>query len=154
MEVLRNNHIHPYVSAASLRELLEKGLGKFRNMIIIGPANCAKSFMLKLLQGIYKVFSNPANDKYAWVGAESAEAIFINDFRLSSELITWQNFLLLLEGEAVHLLSPKNHFAKDVCITTDVPLFATGKSEVTYIGKYNKTDDRETEMIGKQIDQL
>ena len=144
IEVLRNNHIHPYVYAASLRELLDKGRGKFRNIIIIGPANCAKLFMLKPLQGIYKVFSNPANDKYAWVGAE---AIFLNDFRCSSELITWQNFLLLLEGEAAHLPSPKNRFAKDVCITTDVPIFATGKSEVTYIGKYNQTDDRETEMM-------
>ncbi|XP_065060099.1 uncharacterized protein LOC135687470 [Rhopilema esculentum] len=140
---IKNNHIHPYVYAASLRELLEKGRGKFRKIIIKGPANCAKSFMLKPLQGIY----NPANDKYAWVGAESAEAIFLNYFRWSSELITWQNFLLLLEGKAVHLPSPKNHFAKDVCITTDVPIFATGKSEVTYIGKYNQTDDRETEMM-------
>ena len=69
MEVLRINHIHPYVYAASLRELVEKWRGKFRNMIITVPANCAKSFMLKPLQGIYKVFSNPANDKYAWVGA-------------------------------------------------------------------------------------
>ena len=92
------------------------------------------------LQGIYKVFSNPANDEYAWVGAESAEAIFLNDFRWSSELITWQNFVLLFEGEAVHLPSPKNHFAKDVCITTDFPIIATGKSEAAYIGKYNQTE--------------
>ena len=30
---------------------------------------------------------------------------------ISAELITWKDFLLLLEGETVHLPSPKNQFS-------------------------------------------
>ena len=48
MEVLRNNKVHPFVFAAALRDLIN-GRGKFRNLLIIGPANCGKTFMLKPL---------------------------------------------------------------------------------------------------------
>ena len=147
IEVLNQNNIHPYIFAAALRELLEKGRGKFRNIMIIGPANCAKTFMLAPLQVIFKTFSNPANDKYAWIGAENSECIFLNDFRWSSELIAWKELLLLLEGQRVHLPSPKNHYAKDLCIDHDVPIFATGKSQIIYEGRYQTKDERETEMM-------
>ena len=59
------NEIHPFIFAAAVRELLKKGRGKFRNIFIHEPANTAKSFMLKPLEDIFKVFCNPANDKYA-----------------------------------------------------------------------------------------
>ena len=42
IEILTNNQIHPVVFAHSLRELLEKGRGKFRNIMIVRPANCGK----------------------------------------------------------------------------------------------------------------
>ena len=29
----------------------------------------------------------------------------------------------------------------------DVPIFATGKSRITYVGRYQSTDERETEMM-------
>ena len=87
MEVLKNNKIHPFIYAAEIRDLLINGRGKFRNLMIIGPANCAKTFMLKPLDSIYNVFSKPANDKYAWVGADSAEVIVLQDFRWSRETI-------------------------------------------------------------------
>jgi len=44
----------------------------------------------------------------------------------------------------VNLPAPKNHFSKDVSITN---ILATGKSTVKHIGKYNLSDDRETEMM-------
>ena len=133
--------------AAAVRDLLEKGRGKFRNIMIVGPANCAKTFILAPIQRIFKTFSNPANDKYAWIGAENSECIFLNDFRWSSELIAWKELLLLLEGQKVHLPSPKNHYAADICIDHDVPIFATGKSRITYTGRYQTVDERETEMM-------
>ena len=119
-DVLRKN---PYVYADAIRDLLIHGRGKFRNAMIIGPANCCKTFMLKPLEIIYHAFSNPANDKYAWVGADNAEVIILQDFRRSSELICWKDLLLLLEGEPVKLPSPKYQFATDVCIKTDTPIF-------------------------------
>ena len=146
-ELLQKNTIHPFVFAAALRDLLQSGRGKFRNIIITGPANCGKTFMLKPLENIYRAFANPANDKYAWIGADKAEIIVLQDFRWSSELITWKDLLLLLEGETVRLPAPKNQFADDVCIKTDVPIFATSKSKIEYIGKFNSRDERETEMM-------
>ena len=146
-EILQQNRINPYVYADAVRDLLTRGRGKFRNIMITGPANCGKTFMLKPLEIIYKAFCNPANDKYAWVGADQAEVIVLQDFRWSSELICWKDLLLLLEGEIVKLPSPKNQFATDVCINTDIPIFATSKAKIEFVGKHNARDDRETEMM-------
>ena len=46
IEVLTNNQIHPVVFAHSLRKLLENGRGKFRNIMVVGPPNCGKTFIL------------------------------------------------------------------------------------------------------------
>ena len=103
--------------------------------------------MLKPLEIIFWGFTNPANDKYAWVEADQTEVIPLQDFRWSSELICWQDFLLLLEGENAKLPSPKNQFATDVCINTDIPIFATSKAKIEFVGEHNTRDDRETEMM-------
>ena len=146
--VLTNNCIHPVVFAEALRDLLEKGRGMFRKVLIVGPANWVKTFLLTPLTKIFETFSNPANDKYAWLGAELAEIIFLNDFRWTPEIITWKELLLLLEGQSVHLLSPKNHYSHEICIDSDTPIFATSKSRITYTGKYNATDEIDNEMMG------
>ena len=147
LELLRFNKIHPFVYAAALRELISLGRGKFRNILIVGPTNCGKTFMLKPLEKLFKVFANPAHDKYAWVGADKSEVILLQDFRWSSELIQWKDLLLLLEGEIVNLPSPKNHFVSDVCMNTDIPIFATSKCRVEYIGRFNSRDEMETAMM-------
>ncbi|CAB4020514.1 Hypothetical predicted protein [Paramuricea clavata] len=129
-----------------------RGRGKFRNLMISGQTNCAKTFMLKPLKCIFddRLFDNPANDKYAWVGADKAEVILLQDFRFSKEVITWKDLLLLLEGETVKLPAPKNHFANDVVISSDVPIFATSKAPIVYKGPYNVEDERETEMMNSR----
>ena len=147
LEVLKNNKINAYVYAAAIRDSIIKGRGKFRNIMIIGPANCGKTFLLKPLDTIYRVFSNPANDKYGWVGADKGEVILLQDFRWSRDNISWKDLLLLLEGEIVKLPAPKNQFLSDVIINNDTPIFATSKSQVTYVGKFNSSDERETEMM-------
>ena len=65
--------------------------------------------MFKPLQIIFagSIFQNPATDKYAWVGADKASVILLNDLRWSKELIPWQSMLLLLEGDVVNLPAPK-----------------------------------------------
>ena len=55
--------------------------------MIVGPANCAKTFLLNPLNVIFNTFSNPASTRFAWVGAEQAECIFLNDFRWSPAVI-------------------------------------------------------------------
>ena len=62
-ELLRNG-IHPFVFADPIRNLPINGRGKYQNIIITGPANCGKTFLLRRLEDIFWTFSNPANDKY------------------------------------------------------------------------------------------
>ena len=66
-EVLLLNGIDTFQFVTIIKDLLIHGRGKNRNLIITGPANCAKTFMLKPLRLIFgdKIFENPANDKYA-----------------------------------------------------------------------------------------
>ena len=105
-EVLKNNKIHPVVFASALKDLLTKGRGKFRNVMLIGCACSGKTFLLDPLCLLFKAFVNPASDKYAWVGAEESEVIYLNDFRWTSTLMSWKDFLLLLEAHCA-LSCPK-----------------------------------------------
>ncbi len=152
LDVLRHNGLNPLVFAGYIRELLISGQGKFRNLMIHSRSNCAKTFILKPLKTIFceKVFNNPANGKYASVGADKAEIILLQDFRYSKDVITWKDLLLLLEGETVRLPAPKNHFSTDIVIESDVPIFATTKSPIIYRGPYNIEDERETEMMNNR----
>ncbi len=146
-EVLRNNGVNAYVYAAAVRELLVKGRGKYRNIMIIGPANCGKTFLLDPLNEIYDTFTNPSSASYAWLGVEDKEAIFLNDFRYSQEIMPWKDILLLLEGQALHLAAPKTSYAQDILFDKDTPIFATSKETIKFPGKYNTTDEIENEMM-------
>ena len=145
-EVLERNGVEERYFAEQVYELLDKGRGKYRNIMIVGVANCGKTFLLNPLNVIYNTFSNPASTSFAWVGAEKAEILFLNDFRWTPAVIQWHDFLLLLEGQLVHLPAPKSHYAKDIAFTGDTPIFATGKNPIVFI-KNGALDDKETEMM-------
>ena len=100
-QVIKQNHINIHVFSSALRELLIKGRGKWLNPMIVGPANCGKTFLLLPLTTIFKTFSNPPTTTFAWIGVQDSEIIFLNDFRWSSEMIAWKDLLLLLEGQIV-----------------------------------------------------
>ena len=129
-----------------IKELLDKGRGKYRNIMIVGPANCGKTFMLNPLNVIYKTFCNPACGSFAWVGAEQSECIFLNDFRWSQQIIPWHDLLLMLKGQIVHLPAPKTHYAKDIVFDEDTPIFCTGKQPLLFL-KHGIIDQTETEMM-------
>ena len=151
LEVLYLNQICPMRFGVALRECLTLGRGKFRNILLVGPTNCAKSFLLKTLKAIFnkadKLFENPSNDKFAWVGADKASIILLQDYRWNRESIPWKDLLLLLEGECVKLPTPKNLFAEDIVINTDVAILATSKSCITYRDPYNANDYMEDAMM-------
>ena len=90
------------------------GRGKSGNILIIGSANCAKTFLLRPLELLFGTFCTPSNTKYAWIGLDGKEIIFWNDFWCSNELISWETFFVLLEGEVVHFSLSKNHFSKNL----------------------------------------
>lgn len=149
-EVLRLNSIDVNFYARSIRDSLVHGRGKFRNVLLVGPANCGKTFMFKPLKCIFKeseLFENPSNDKYGWVGAEKASVFILQDYRWSKECIAWKDLLLLLEGETVKLPAPKNFYAEDVIINSDVAIFATAKESIRYKGPYKTTDPGEDAMM-------
>ena len=115
--------------------------------MIVGPADCGKKFILNPLNELLLTFTNPATTSYAWVGSENAEVIFLNYFRWSPEILAWKDLLLLLEGQTLHLPTPKTHFAKDIIFERDTPIFARNKEPVVFMGKRGCIDDRETEMM-------
>ena len=105
--------------------------------------------MFKPLKQIFgkKLFENPSNDKFGWVGADKANVILLQDYRWDKESIPRKDLLLLLEGETLKLPAPKNLFAEDIIICTDVAIFATSKAPIIYQGPYNKTDPQEDAMM-------
>lgn len=145
-EILTNNGISEMYFKDAVKLLLQQGRGKYRNIMLIGPANCGKTFLFNPLRKVYEAFSNPATGSFAWVGVEKAEVIFLNDFRWSQQLIPWHDLLLLLEGQEVHFQAPKTHFVKDISLTTDTPIFCTSKNPLMYI-KNGVLDERETDMM-------
>ena len=97
--------------AAAIRDLLEKGRGKHRNIIQMGNSNCWKTFLLKHLTKIYPCFTSPTSGKFNWVGSEMSECVILNDFRWSDKIIPWGDFLNLLKGELIQVSVPKTRYA-------------------------------------------
>ena len=72
-----------------------------------------------------------------------AEVLFLNDFRWSANIIPWHDFLLLLEGQEVHLPAPKTHFKQDISFKGDTPIFCTAKDEIALVrGSFGRQGDR------------
>ena len=133
LEILTKSRINPCMFANSLRELLEKGRGKYRNLLVTGEANCGKTFLFDPLRTVFKgALCNPSSTKFAWIGADIADVIFLNDYRWKPEQITWDQMLRFLEGQIGNLPAPMNHFNKDIHVDSDVPIFATSKGPVLY----------------------
>ncbi|XP_068696550.1 uncharacterized protein [Montipora foliosa] len=145
-DILQRNGISETEFAEAVRTLLIKGRGKSRNILLIGPRNCGKTFLLNPLNTIYRTFTNPATTSFAWVGAELCEVIFLNDFRWLEKIIPWHDLLLLLEGQTVHLPAPKSHYSKDIEFKHDAPIFCTGKEEIVFV-RGGTIDSMETDMM-------
>ena len=137
--MLHKNAIHPVVFASALQKLLLEGRGKYRNILITGPANCDNTFILSPVSKVFKdTLISPSSTKYARIGADEAEIIFLNDYRYNPEQISWSDLLHLLEGVTVHLLAPVNHYAKDICVESDVPILATSVGPICRKGMNNE----------------
>ena len=61
-----------------MRNALIKGTQK-NNILIVGPTNCGKAFLLNPLELIFNAFVNPATTKYSWTNLENKEVAFVND---------------------------------------------------------------------------
>lgn len=115
-DILLRNSIPQEEFAGAVRTLLQLGRGKYRNILITGPTNCGKSFILQPLTTIYDTFFNPATATYAWIGVETAEVILLNDFRWSPQVI------IVLYFYFMHRFSVK-HITNIVLIALLIKLF-------------------------------
>ena len=145
-EVLDNQGIIPSVFCNAIYTALSKGRGKFRNIYLYGTANSGKTFMLSPLKIIYNTFCNPATGSFAWVGAEQAEVILLNDFRWHPTIIAWADLLQALEGDTIHLPAPKNFCLRDIELTRDTPFFATSDAPIVFI-RAGAIDQTNTNMM-------
>jgi len=57
LEVLTGNNIDPLYFAGVMRRAFQKGRQKNTNILITGPTNCGKSFLLNPLELIFKCLS-------------------------------------------------------------------------------------------------
>ena len=96
--ILTKNNVEVADFLQAVYNLLDNGRGKYRNVLIVGPENCGKTFMLKPLNLVFDCFNIPASSTFAWVGAEQVEVIVLNDFRWNSKLIEWSDLLNLLDS--------------------------------------------------------
>ena len=58
-------------------------------------------------------------------------------FQWTAEMIPWSELLTILEGQTVHLVAPESHFAQDIILSGDIPIFATSLEIVQFVGKRN-----------------
>lgn len=145
-QVLNNQEIAISVFCTAVYNALSKGRGKYRNIYLHGRSNCGKTFILSPLKTIYKTFCNPATGSFAWIGAEQAEVIFLNDFRWQPTIIAWADLLQALEGDTIHLPAPKNFCQKDIELSSDTPFFATSDAPLVLI-RGGAVDKANTEMM-------
>ena len=70
----------------------------------------------------------------------------MNDLRWNPDMVPWQDFLNLLEGQTVHLAAPKTHYAEDILIKSDIPIFATSISSIKFIGRSSNVEGEKAMM--------
>ena len=145
-QLLQCHEIEEHSLCNAICNALKKSRGKSRNVCIHGPAYCGKPFIVSPLKVIYKAFSNPATGSFAWIGAEEAEIIYLNEFRWHPKIIAWHQFLQALEGDTVHLPAPKNVCSKDIELSKDTPFFAPSDAALVLV-KGSAMDRVSTEIM-------
>ena len=65
-QVLQLNSINSFMFADAMRDLLEHGRGKFRNVLIVGQTNCGKTFLLKPFKIIFWAFHKTLHKNYCF----------------------------------------------------------------------------------------
>ena len=149
LEVLQNNHVSVGWFTQKIRETLEFGRSKKKNLMIVGGTNRGKTFMFLPLTKIYSCFSCPSDNKFNWVGAPEKEVIFLNDFRYSENIMPWGHFLNFCEGATVGISMPKSHYAADYQWAERQPIFATADKKISRVTN-GMFDEGETSQMNKR----
>jgi hypothetical protein len=150
LQILESNEIPVQRWQELIQKCLKFGRNKKNNVFLVGERNCGKSFLLQPLEEIFTVFCNPAIGTFNWVGASEKEVIYLNDFRYEPvdkpNLIKWQDFLNLTDGNMWSVAVPKTHFAENVQWTGKQPILGSGPQQIKYI-RAGMEDRTETAMM-------
>ena len=65
-ETLVNNHVNRIEFASAIYQMLEKGRAKENNIMLVGPYNCGKTFLIKPLKLIFDCFVTPSASTFNW----------------------------------------------------------------------------------------
>ena len=131
-EILRNNGLDGAFQEAILGAL-RAGRAKQRNICLLGPSDCGKSFLLKGLRGLFQVYERPDGGSYQLEDLLGAEVLFLNDFEYDTgakDWMPWAYFKDFLEGSKVKVAVPKSRGGNQV-FNGDAPVFLTAPEEVT-----------------------
>ena len=131
---------------------LRTGRAKMRNLCLLGPPDCAKSFLLKGLEEVYQTYTRPDGGSYQLEDLLGAELVFLNDFEYDSgakDWMPWFYFKNLLEGTSVKVGCPKNKGGNQVFKGT-APVLLTAPDEVK-LKRHGQEVVAETKQMQKRI---
>ena len=150
-EILKNNGI----DGAFQREVigvLRAGRAKMRNLCLVGPTNCAKSFLMKGLLQIYDTYERPDGGSYQLEDLLGKELVFLNDFEFDAGAAAWMPWQFLknfLEGQQIKVGVPKTRGGNQKFKGT-APVFLTAPQKITLVRR-NAIDSYETEQMNKRV---
>ena len=130
MQTLDNNHVRSQFCQAVYRALAE-GRKKKTNVMLLGPTNAAKSFLVKPLAQIYRAYKIPDSGNYQLESILDKEIVFLNDFAWDPRetWMRWAYFKDFLEGGGVNVGRPKNR-GGDVWFAKDIPVIGTSPHRI------------------------
>ena len=131
---------------------LRTGRAKQRNLCLLGPPDCGKSFLLKGLEAVYRTYTRPEGGSYQLEDLLGSELVFLNDFEYNAEAkdwMPWDYFKNFLEGASVKVGCPKNRGGNQLFKGT-APVLMTAPEEVK-LKRYGREVTSETKQMQKRI---
>jgi hypothetical protein len=151
-DLLRKNGMDGPFQQQVIKSLV-MGRCKKANFCIVGPTNCAKSFLFKSLLLIFKTYSRPDGGSYQLEDIVPAEVIFLNDFEYddgAKKWLSWQYFKTLMEGGAYIKVGIPKCRGGNIDWMGTAPVFMTAPQKVA-LYRGNRLDAGETSQMDTRI---
>jgi hypothetical protein len=151
-ETLANNSRGHEFQQTIFRALAE-GRKKKTNVFLVGPTNAAKSFLIKPLKNIYKVYEVPDSGTHQLEALLGREVVFLNEFEWDPAWMQWPYLKRFFEGGSVPVARPKNR-GGNVEFTLDSPVIGTLSSPIqlfTKIGRNAVVNTHETDQMNSRV---
>ena len=108
----------------AIYKALAEGRKKQTNVFLVGPTNAAKSFLVKPLKELYRVYEAPDSGSHQLETILRKEIISLNEFERKASWMDWPYFKRFLEGGSVSVARPKNR-GGNVDFELDSPVIGT-----------------------------